>query len=135
MDYATTKLIHISCVSLSISLFTLRGGMQLAGVNWRQWRVLRIAPHIVDSALLASAIWLAMTIHQYPFVNGWLTAKVLALCGYVWFGKRALRARPDEHAGSPGNAVMFAPALMCATYIVGVAITHSPTWGLGSALR
>jgi uncharacterized membrane protein SirB2 len=125
MDYLSIKHLHITCVSLSISLFALRGGMQLAGVNWRQWRVLRIAPHIVDSALLASAIWLAMTIHQYPFANGWLTAKLLALFAYVWLGKRALGA-DTRGAG----VVWFAAALLTVAYIVGVAITHSPSWGL-----
>src|SRR4051812_8055369 len=90
MNYLHIKYLHISCVGLSISLFILRGALQQAGVEWRRWRVLRVAPHVVDSVLLGSAIWLAMTIHQYPFVNSWLTAKLLALCVYVWLGKRAL---------------------------------------------
>ncbi|HSD37189.1 MAG TPA: SirB2 family protein [Rhodocyclaceae bacterium] len=123
--YMSIKHVHITCVALSISLFTLRGTLQLAGVEWRRWRVLRIAPHIVDSVLLGSAIGLAMTLHQYPFVNGWLTAKLLALFAYVWLGKRAL----GTDARGEG-LVWFAAALLTVAYIVGVAVTHSPSWRL-----
>ncbi len=55
-------------------------------------RWIRIAPHIVDSALLASAIAMAVTIRQYPLVAGWLTAKVVALACYIALGMIALRS-------------------------------------------
>ena len=125
MSYYIVKDLHISCVLLSISLFVLRGGLQLVGVAWRQWRLLRIAPHGVDTVLLGSALWLAALLHQYPFVNGWLTAKFVALVAYVLLGHRALR----QGTSAERNVGFFLAALACAAYIVGVAITLSPWLG------
>ncbi|TDR70620.1 SirB2 family protein [Paludibacterium purpuratum] len=125
MNYFIVKDLHIACVVLSVTLFALRGGLQLAGVAWRRWRLLRIAPHVVDSVLLGAAFWLASQLHQFPFVDGWLTAKFLALVAYVLLGKQALR--PDV---SPRrNLGFFLAALATVAYIVGVAVTHSPRLG------
>ena len=90
MNYAAVKSLHITCVALSIGLFSLRGVLQWQDVPWRRWRVLRIAPHVVDTVLLGSALWLCWIIGQYPFVQGWLTAKVLALVAYILLGRAAL---------------------------------------------
>lgn len=126
MDYFLIKDLHIGCVVSSIGLFTLRLGLQLGGVAWRRWRLLRIAPHCIDTVLLTAAIWLAGQLHQYPFHDGWLTAKFLALVAYVGFGRQALRD------GAPRRAALGwgLAALASVAYIVGVALTHSPTLGL-----
>lgn len=126
MDYIAVKHLHMTCVIISISLFVLRGVLSLNGSNWRQSMWLRIAPHGVDTLLLASALWLAFTIHQYPFVHGWLTAKVLGLLAYIVLGKYALGANTSAAL----RPVAFVAALLCVTYIVGVAMTHSPSWGM-----
>jgi uncharacterized membrane protein SirB2 len=125
-SYFWVKTLHISCVSISISLFALRGTLELMGKPWRDKPVLRWAPHLVDTLLLTSALWLAWRIGQYPFVDGWLTAKVLALLAYILLGMRALSRKTPRSQRLP----FFGAALLCASYIVGVALTHSPTWGL-----
>lgn len=125
MNYFFVKHLHMSCVALSISLFMVRGVLQLQSKPWREWRVLRVAPHLVDTVLLSSALWLAWRIGQYPFVNGWLTAKVLALLAYILLGMRALGRNTPE----PQRLPFFGAALLSAAYIVGVALTHSPSWG------
>ncbi|MBV8647548.1 SirB2 family protein, partial [Paludibacterium sp.] len=91
MDYFIVKDVHMTCAALSIGLFALRGGLQLAGVAWRRSMLLRIAPHVIDTTLLTAALWLISQLHQYPFVDGWLTAKFVALVAYVLLGKLALR--------------------------------------------
>src|SRR5450756_728996 len=90
MDYLWVKNLHVSSVVLSISLFALRAALQLQSRPWRQWTLLRVGPHVVDTVLLSSALWMAWRIGQYPFVNGWLTAKVLALLAYILLGRHAL---------------------------------------------
>lgn len=125
MNYGAVKYLHIACVALSISLFVLRATLQWQAKPWRRWRVLRIAPHVVDTVLLGSALWLSWTIGQYPFVQGWLTAKLLALFAYILLGQRALGVHTPERQRLPA----FIAALICVSYIVGVALTHSPTWG------
>lgn len=126
MDYLATKYLHMSCAALSITLFTLRGGLHLAGFDWRRSRLLRFAPHLVDTILLAAAVRLAMLLSQYPFTADWLTAKLLALIAYVLLGKQALK-RNNSLARCVG---FLLAALASVAYIVAVAITHSASLGL-----
>lgn len=125
MEYLWIKHLHVTCVVVSVSLFVLRGTMELLSRPWRQWRLLRVAPHVVDTVLLGSALWLAWRLGQYPFANGWLTAKVLALVAYILLGSRALGKNTQPAQRLP----FFVAALLCVLYIVGVALTHSPSWG------
>lgn len=126
MSYTAAKHLHVTCVVLSISLFVLRGGLQLAGKPWRKSLSLRIAPHLIDTVLLGSALWMVFATGMYPFVHGWLTAKLLALLAYILLGRLALAS----NTAASQRPVAFVAALACVTYIVGVAMTHSPSWGL-----
>jgi len=89
--YLFAKSLHVGSAVLSICGFAARGALMLRGSPLLQNRVVRVVPHVVDTVLLASAIWLAWAIGQAPFVHGWLTAKVLALVVYVVLGSLALR--------------------------------------------
>jgi len=126
MSYFAIRDVHITCVTISISLFVLRATLQLAGIDWRRWKLLRFLPHLVDTVLLSSAIWLACLLHQYPFVNAWLTAKFLALVVYVLLGRQALQVGTQTLR----RALFFGAAVLSVSYIVGVALTHSASWGL-----
>ena len=79
MTYLLLKHLHVTCVVLSISGFVMRGVWMMRESPWLQKKWVRVAPHVIDTILLGSAILLTMQIRQYPFVRGWLTAKVLAL--------------------------------------------------------
>jgi len=125
MNYLLVKHLHVSCVLISISLFAVRGTLQLLAKPWQQWRLLRLAPHIVDTVLLSSALWLAWRSGQYPLVDAWLTAKVLALLAYILLGRQAL----GRHTPAAQRPFYFAAALLSVGYIVGVALTRSPSWG------
>jgi uncharacterized membrane protein SirB2 len=126
VDYFAVKTLHISCVVLSITLFVVRGGLALSGYPWRRWGVLRWAPHAVDTVLLSTALWLAWQLGQTPFVDGWLTAKVLALLAYIGLGSYALSIKTAERR----RPFFLAGALLSVSYIVGVALTHSASLGL-----
>lgn len=125
MDYFWVKHLHVSCVALSVGLFGLRGTLELLSRPWHQWRLLRVAPHWVDTVLLGSALWLAWRTGQTPFVDTWLTAKVLALLAYIVLGMRALGKNTPRQQRLP----FFVAALLSVGYIVGVALTRSPVWG------
>lgn len=121
--YPQIKLIHIACVVLSGSLFALRGTMLiLAGSQWVHHPILRRTTYLIDSTLLAAGIALAAMLHQYPFVQAWLTAKVLLLVVYIVLGMFAL------HRGrARGNrAGFFFAALAVYLFIVSIAIAHDP---------
>ncbi len=120
--YLALKHFHITCVILSGTGFALRGWWSMTGSPRLRARLTRILPHIVDSCLLASAIGLAVMAEQYPFVNGWLTAKVLGLFAYIGLGAVALRpARPKAV-----RVAAFAAALATLSYIVSVALSKNP---------
>jgi uncharacterized membrane protein SirB2 len=120
--YPWIKLLHVACVILSLTGFVARGALMLAGSPRLNARWVRVAPHAVDTVLLASAGWLAWFLHQYPFVHGWLTAKVLGLLAYIGFGMVALRRGRTRGV----RAAFFALACASAAYVVWVALTRDP---------
>lgn len=121
MDYLSLKHVHMSCAGLSGSLFLLRGVWMLRASPMLQRRWVRIAPHIVDTLLLASAIGLAAWSHQYPGQQPWLTAKLSALFGYIVLGTIALKRGRTRGQ----RAAAFVAALALFAYIVTVAVTKS----------
>jgi uncharacterized membrane protein SirB2 len=83
-------------------------------------RWVRIAPHLVDSTLLVSAIVLAYLSGQYPLVNGWLSAKLFGLLAYIVLGAYALKR--GKSLALRRNC--FILAIGCYAYIVSVALTR-----------
>ena len=121
MDYWLLKTTHIACVAITAVLFFGRGLLMLAESPLRNARVLRIAPHVNDTVLLASALWMAVRSHQYPFAEAWLTAKLLALITYIGLGMVALtygRTRRTRMAA-------WVAAQLVLAYIIAVALTRS----------
>ncbi|MGA9992928.1 MAG: SirB2 family protein [Thiobacillaceae bacterium] len=120
MDYGLVKLIHVSTVAITLPLFVLRGIWMTADSPRLQARWVKILPHVNDTILLASGIGLAVLLRQYPFVNGWLTAKLLALLAYIVLGTIALKRGKTR----PIRITAFLLALAVFAYLVAVALTH-----------
>ena len=122
MIYLALRNLHISCVVLSGAGFLLRGWWMLSGSPLLGRRWVRVVPHFIDSALLASAVALATLSGQYPLAQHWLTAKVVALLAYILCGTMALKR------GRSGavRCFFFVAALLVFGYIVSVAMTRSP---------
>jgi len=128
VSYSAIKHLHVTAVAASLVLFTLRGTWMLASPEKLQQRWARIVPHVVDTLLLVSAIWLALQINpEVP--RGWLVAKLAGLVVYVVLGAIALkrgRTRGIRVAALIGALAAFG-------YIVSVALTKSPAGFLGGA--
>jgi uncharacterized membrane protein SirB2 len=120
--YHAVRALHVGCAVLSVAGFAARGALMLADSHILRARFVRIAPHVVDTVLLASAVWLAWFLGQVPFVDSWITAKVLALLAYIALGTIALRRGRARRV----RAAAFAGALAAAAYIFAVALTRSP---------
>lgn len=123
MDTTIIKLVHIACVVLSYSLFFLRGVWMLRESPMLQQRWVRIAPHTVDSVLLASAITLAWQLGISPLVHPWLAAKIIALLLYIVIGSIALKRGKTRRI----RFIAWLAAQAAFLYIVSVAITHNTT--------
>jgi len=122
MVYLIVKQVHVLCATLSIAGFALRGVLMLRDSALLQSRIARAAPHVVDTLLLASAVVLSWQSAQYPFAQGWLTAKLLALVAYIVLGTVALKRGRTKGV----RAAALALALLAAFYIVSVAVTRDP---------
>lgn len=127
MSYLALKHIHVTAVVLSITGFTLRGLLMLAGSPLLQRRPVKVLPHVIDTVLLASAIAMAVLSAQYPFVQPWLTAKFFGLLAYIVLGMMALKRGRTKAQ----RAAWFAAALAAFGYIVMVALTRDPLGWLG----
>jgi uncharacterized membrane protein SirB2 len=129
--YPQIKLIHILAVILSGSLFALRGALTLAGSRLAQHSVPRRLAYAIDTVLLAAALTLTTIVHQYPFVQAWLTVKVLLLVVYIVLGTIALkRGRTPRE-----RALAYVAALAVFAFIVSVARAHDPLGALAALLR
>lgn len=126
MLYVIAKHVHVTAVALSFAGFFWRGLLMLTDSPLLRTRTVRVLPHVIDTILLLSAIVLAVTIRQYPFVHAWLTAKVLALIAYIVVGAFALRYGRTRGA----RAAAWIVALAIFAYIVGVARTRDPWLGI-----
>jgi len=115
--YMGLKHLHMLCALLSITGFTLRGIWMLTDSPLLNKKLVRIAPHIIDTLLLLTAFSLAYLSGQYPFFTGWLTAKLLGLIAYIVLGVIALKKGKSKTV----RGVAFILALATFVYIFGVA--------------
>ena len=120
--YMAFKHIHMLCAAISIIGFIIRGALRIKGSSTLQKKWIRIAPHIIDTVLLLSAIGLMVSIQQYPFVNGWLTAKLLGLMAYIFLGVVTMRIAKTQ----PARIVAYVLAIATFGYIASVAISKTP---------
>ena len=120
--YRQIKWVHVAAVIASGSLFALRGAGTLSGATWPMFAPLRYLSYTIDTVLLTAALMLATVLHQYPFVHGWLTVKVLLLVVYILLGSYALRRGRTRTA----RTWCFVAAILLYLFIASVARAHQP---------
>lgn len=122
MSYLLLKTLHISCAATSYTLFLLRGIWLLKGSPLMRQRWVKIAPHLVDTVLLSSAIALAYLLGVSPLSDNWLAAKLIALLLYIALGFVALKYARTRST----RLIAWLAAQAVFGYIVLVAIHHNP---------
>ena len=120
--YLAVKYVHVISVVLSLAGFFLRGILMmrdspLLGAKW-----VKVLPHINDTVLLIAALALAVMSGQYPFVVGWVTAKVLGVIAYIILGALALRDASTRRM----RIIFWFASLGVFGWIVSVALTRQP---------
>ncbi len=121
MSYIILKHIHLTCIVLTFILFTIRGFWMLSESGLLQKKWVKIAPHIIDTTLLVSAIALAITLQISPLEQTWLLAKIIGLLVYIVLGTIALKRGKTK----PIRLTAFILALLTFGYIVKVALSKS----------
>jgi uncharacterized membrane protein SirB2 len=127
VNYLAIKHLHITCAAISGSFFLLRGIWMLLDSPMLQRRWVKVVPHGVDTLLLTTALVLVFWSGQYPFVQPWLTAKVIALVVYIVLGTLALKRGKTKGV----RTFALVAALATFAYIVAVALTRQPWWLVG----
>jgi uncharacterized membrane protein SirB2 len=122
MDYSTLKTIHVSAVAISGAGFFARGIGMLSGGSWVRHRLAKTLPHIVDTVLIVSALWLAWVLRLTPTNAPWITAKIVGLLVYIGIGMVALRFGRTKAT----RGIAWLAAMLTFAYIVSVAITKDP---------
>ncbi|MES2206826.1 MAG: SirB2 family protein [Pseudomonadota bacterium] len=122
MPYIAIKHLHITLAALSGGFFLLRGLWMILDSSLLSRRWVKISPHIIDTFLLISAIALVVLSGQYPFVQSWLTAKVIGLIVYISLGIIALKRGKTKTI----RVSAFIAALVVFAYIASVAIMKQP---------
>lgn len=121
MSLLLFKHLHVSFAALSLLGFVTRGVWMWRDSPRLERRWVRIAPHVVDTLLLLSGLTMVFVFYgAYP--GHWLTAKLVALAGYIVLGSVALKRGRTRRV----RGVAFATALVVFGYIVAVALTRSP---------
>jgi uncharacterized membrane protein SirB2 len=121
LEYDTIKQLHTGAAAVSIALFVVRGAWMLYSPELLQRRWVKTVPHVVDTVLLASALWLAWQIGA-DGPRGWLAAKIVALLVYIALGTIALKRGRTRSL----RIAAFVAAVATFGYIVSVALTKSP---------
>ncbi len=121
--YMAYKHFHLLMVVLSVSFLLVRYAMSLKPAAILQTKFFKIAPHIIDTLLLISAVLLMLTLQQYPFVHAWLTEKFFAVLAYILLAVMAFRGRTRFI-----RWLCFLGALGWLALAVRVAITKQPVF-------
>ena len=128
--YPQIRTVHIAAVIASGLLFLVRGGAVQLGASWAMAAPLRYLSYAIDTVLLTAALMLAVIIQQFPFVQGWLTAKVLLLVVYVVLGSFALKRGRTRAV----RTSCWIAALLVYLFIASIARAHNPL-GIVALLR
>ncbi|ABM63165.1 SirB2 family protein [Halorhodospira halophila] len=113
---------HVLAAVASLGLFIARGILMFRGSAALDHKVLRVAPRVADTVLLLTAVVLMVMIAQYPFVDGWLTVKLLGLIAYIALGVVALgRSRPR-----PIRMAAFVGGIVVIGYLYLYSVTREP---------
>ena len=94
--YPVIKHLHLTLVAVSVLFFIVRFVLHLRQSPVMEKKVIKIAPHVIDTFLLLSGLTLCFVIKQYPVIDPWLTEKLGAVVAYIILGVIALKANRNK---------------------------------------
>ncbi|MFZ4503552.1 MAG: invasion protein [Methylococcaceae bacterium] len=114
------KLLHLTFILLSIVSFVGRVIISETHPGLLKQSLFKIVPHVITGCLVLSGIILVIQGNWLSGESGWLSAKLLALLGYVGLGIFCLRVRGKD------RWLAFSGAMLCFAYMGMVAVTKNP---------
>lgn len=121
--YPIMKHLHMTLAFLTLFSFALRGIWMMRQSPLLHQRWVKIAPHIIDTLLLVTALILAGILRYNPGAHPWLMAKIIALVVYIVLGVIAFR-----HPNAKVRVASWCAAMITVIYIISAAFSKS-AWG------
>lgn len=123
MEYLSILLkTHIGLAYISLVLLLTRGVLSARMVDWRQYKILRIAPHAVDTFLLLTGLIVVGIFLYYDFFSieqfSWLLPKFLFLVLYIIFATKAFKK------GQPFSLKHYLLSVICFMLMMFIATFH-----------
>ena len=112
------KGIHMVLAYVTVVGFIVRGTWALIDSPLRERKWVKIAPHVIDTLLLAAGVAMVVTMSLSP-LSGWLAAKLVGLLCYIGFGVLTMRATNTRL-----QMLGFVGALVSVAYIFAVAMSR-----------
>ena len=123
--YLIVKHSHLLLVALTFLLFNLRFWLRFARPAQALPKLLKIFPHLNDTLLLLSGLWLIHLTGWIPFANAnWLGTKLLLLLCYIVLGTKTMHAVPR----SSRSLLFYALSILCFAGIVFLAYFKPMLW-------
>ncbi len=115
--YLALKGLHLITMTATMLMFVVRGILFMQNSPLLDLPFIRKAPFYIDGLLIISAVALAVGIGSYPFVDTWVTAKLLATIVFLGL----------VHAGyGRRNIKVYGLALVPVIYIAAVVTCLDP---------
>jgi len=113
------KLIHLIFIFSSFISFTGRMAVSVFKPSLLQNKLIKIAPHVIDTILLISGITLVIQGNWLAGEYGWILSKFILLLGYIGFGVMAMRFKGIK------RWIAFLAAIICFIAIFITAISKN----------
>ena len=113
------KLIHFIFIISSFVSFVSRMGISVLKPEMLQNKIIKIAPHVIDTLLLISGVALVFQGNWLAGEFGWIISKFILLLVYIVFGVMAMRCSGLK------RWVAFIAAIACYIGIFVIAITKN----------
>lgn len=124
--YNLIKLVHVSCVLVSITGFVIRGLLMVLESSWLYLKLVRILPHLIDTLLLVSAIILVYLSDWILLHEPWLQLKLILLLVYIFLGMITLKLSVSKSV----KVVSWFGAICVFSYMILVAMSKSVVPGM-----
>ena len=122
MMYLILKYVHTMAALATISGFLLRGYWMLRESSLLRHRVVRTAPHIIDTVFLLAGVGMLWLLHLNPLTQPWLLVKFAGLIAYIVLGTVALKRGQSKQT----LTTALVAAVTVFAYVAGVALAKSP---------
>ncbi|MBB1319228.1 SirB2 family protein [Shewanella sp. SR43-4] len=94
--YPAVKHTHMMFIAMSVIFFIVRFVLHLRKSPIMEKKFVKVAPHVIDTFLLLSGFTLCFMIKQYPFVDPWMTEKIICVAAYIALGVMALKSNRNK---------------------------------------